>query len=141
MASKIGSIGAGHVPVPVRPAGGASGTSFKQALEGASARQTPQGSGRVPAEADTGVTVSAHAGRRLRSRGLELTSADLAQISQAAQDAEAKGIRDSLMLLGQIGLIVNVPNRTVVTALDTASMDHGIVTGIDGTVFLSRGSG
>lgn len=141
MASKVGPIGAGHLPPQVRRARSPSGASFEQALAGATARQGEHKVASAGAEPRTAVTVSAHAGRRLRSRGLELTRTDLARIGQAAQDAEAKGIRDSLMLLGQIGLIVNVPNRTVVTALDTESLDRGIVTGIDGTVFLPRERG
>jgi hypothetical protein len=41
------------------------------------------------------------------------------------------------MLLGGTALIVNIPNRTVVTALDGASMKDNVFTQIDSAVIIS----
>jgi len=82
------------------------------------------------------VRFSAHAERRLVSRNLRLDEGQLAQIARATDQAAAKGARDSLLLMGDVALVVNVPNRTVVTALDPSRMQNGIVTNIDATVFV-----
>ncbi len=83
------------------------------------------------------VRFSAHAQRRLASRNLRLDEGQLAGIARATDQAAAKGARDSLLLMDDLALVVNVPNRTVVTALDPTRMQNGIVTGIDATVFVS----
>jgi flagellar operon protein len=83
------------------------------------------------------VRFSAHARQRLASRELRLSEHQLAGIARATDQAAAKGARDSLLLMDDVALVVNVPNRTVVTALDPARMQNGIVTNIDATVFVS----
>ncbi len=82
------------------------------------------------------VHISAHAVERLRQMGVELTDEQLAAISEATDLAAAKGASESLMLLERLGLIVNIPNRTVVTALTEQRMNEGIVTQIDSTVWV-----
>ena len=83
------------------------------------------------------LTFSRHAQKRLKSRHLELSSEDLARVSQAADKARDKGSRESLFLLDRLGLIVNVERRVVLTAVDTSSEDR-IFTNIDSTVVISR---
>lgn len=61
----------------------------------------------------------------------------MAGIARATDQAAARGARDSLLLMDDVALVVNVPNRTVVTALDPSRMENGIVTNIDATVFVS----
>lgn len=83
------------------------------------------------------VRFSAHAQRRLASRNLRLSEDQMAGIARATDQAAARGARDSLLLMDDVALVVNVPNRTVVTALDPSRMENGIVTNIDATVFVS----
>lgn len=83
-----------------------------------------------------GVRFSAHASERLAQRKIALSEGDLERISGAADKAAAKGSRESLFLLDDLGLIVNVKNRTVLTAIDPARMREGIVTNIDSTVII-----
>ena len=45
--------------------------------------------------------------------------------------AEAKGSRDSLVLLDELALVVSVRNHTVVTAMDEASRKEHVFTNID----------
>ena len=40
------------------------------------------------------------------------------------------------MLMDDLGLIVNVPSRTVVTAMNAGGMEHGVITNIDSTVII-----
>ena len=118
---------------------------------------TPAGVGQVPdksGQAGTGgafeevlarerqvgdVKFSAHAVERLAQRKIALSSEELTRISQAADKAAGKGSRESLFLLKDLGLIVNVKNRTVLTALDPHRMQEGIVTNIDSTVIIPNG--
>jgi flagellar operon protein len=77
---------------------------------------------------------SHHAEQRLQQRGIEFLPDQLARISLAVDQAAAKGAKDSLVLFQDIAMIVNVPNRTVVTAMDGNSMKEHIFTQIDSAV-------
>ncbi len=85
----------------------------------------------------TQVRFSAHAQRRLASRNLQLSERQLEGIARATDQAAAKGARDSLLVMDELALVVNVPNRTVVTALEPSRMQNGVVTNIDATVFVT----
>ncbi len=81
---------------------------------------------------------SAHALRRLESRGIELSHDDLSRLSNAVGQAQAKGSRESLVLMDDLAAIVSVRNRTVVTVLDASSNKENIFTNIDSTVLVRR---
>ncbi len=119
----IGPVGPGG-PRPA-PARGASSTdtSFEALLK-------------KEVEKDAPLRLSAHARQRLAGQGIELDSNDLARLAGAVDQAAARGSKDSLLVYRNVGLVVNVPNRTVLTALDQARMTSGVVTGIDSTVFV-----
>ena len=84
------------------------------------------------------VKFSAHASERLAQREISLSDSDLSAIASAADKAATKGSRESLFLLNNLGLIVNVKNRTVLTAIDPGRMRDGIVTNIDSTVIIGK---
>jgi len=50
--------------------------------------------------------------------------------------ASQKGIRESLVLVDQLAFIVNIPNNTVVTAMQQNETDENIFTNIDGAVII-----
>lgn len=81
---------------------------------------------------------SAHAERRLKSRNLELAPNQLKALDNAVKSAAAKGSRDSLVLLDNLALLVNIPNRTVITAMDRTELETNIITNIDSAVFASE---
>ncbi len=92
-------------------------------------------------EAETGgerLKFSAHALKRLASRGIELSTNDLSRLSNAVGQAEAKGSRESLVLMDDLAAIVSVRNRTVITVLDAGSSEENIFTNIDSTVVVRR---
>ncbi len=120
-ATAVGLV-SGAGATSARPVGPTSGSDFARELADA-----------------TGLRFSAHAQRRLASRNLRLNEQQLASIARATDQAAARGARDSLLLLEGLALVVNVPNRTVVTALDPTRMQNGIVTNIDATVFVTTG--
>lgn len=80
---------------------------------------------------------SQHAEQRLQQRGIELLPDQLERIASAVNQAAAKGAKDSLVLFQDIAMIVNVPNRIVVTAMDGNSMKEHIFTQIDSAVVVS----
>ena len=82
------------------------------------------------------VKFSAHATQRLQDRKITLDQATMGKLGEAIDKADAKGIEDTLVLTGDAALIVNVPNRTVVTAMDRESMRGNVFTKIDGAVWL-----
>ncbi len=77
---------------------------------------------------------SAHAKSRLLSRNIAMTPELIHKLDQAVAGAEKKGARDSLVLLSDLAFIVNIPNRTVVTAMDGASVKENVFTNIDSAV-------
>ncbi|BBI34434.1 TIGR02530 family flagellar biosynthesis protein [Cohnella abietis] len=80
---------------------------------------------------------SHHAEQRLQQRGIELLPDQISRIANAVDQAAAKGAKDSLVLFQNIAMIVNVPNRTVVTAMDGNSMKEHIFTQIDSAIVVS----
>jgi flagellar operon protein len=85
---------------------------------------------------DNLVHFSHHAETRLRQRGIELGPEQLAKIRSAIDKAAAKGAKESLLLMDNMAMIVNVSNRTVVTAMDGSSMREHVFTQIDSAVIV-----
>ncbi|SDC86335.1 flagellar operon protein [Paenibacillus sp. UNCCL117] len=83
------------------------------------------------------VKFSHHAEERLRQRGIEFKPEQLAKINTAIDKAATKGAKDSLMLINDTALIVNIKNRTIVTAMDGASMKDNVFTQIDSAMIIS----
>ena len=104
-----------------RPLGNINGASFeeifKQKLESASE-----------------LKFSKHATQRLDDRNIELTEEQSLRLNEGVQKAQAKGITDSLVLVDTLAFIVNVPNQTVVTAMDQTENNSNVFTNIDGAV-------
>jgi flagellar operon protein len=83
------------------------------------------------------VKFSLHAEQRLKERGIQFRPEQMAQLENAIDRAASKGARDTLMMLNGTALIVNVPNRTVITAMDSKSMKDNVFTQIDSAVIIS----
>ena len=52
-------------------------------------------------------------------------------LSEAFNELEAKGAKDSLVLTKEGAFVVNVPSRTLITAMGFNEMRDNIVTNID----------
>ncbi|MCX7875647.1 MAG: flagellar protein [Melioribacteraceae bacterium] len=81
------------------------------------------------------VKFSNHALKRLESRNIQLSENEISKIQDAVEKAEAKGSKDSLVLMDKTAFIVNIPNRTVVTAIEVANSNENVFTNIDSVVF------
>src|SRR5512133_3398230 len=82
-----------------------------------------------------GVRFSNHALKRLQSRDINLNSDNVNRLSDAIDKAEKRGGKSSLVMVDDLAFIVNVHDRTVVTALDTNQRGEGVFTQIDSVVF------
>ena len=80
--------------------------------------------------------LSKHVQQRMQQRHIQLDAVEWQKVRQAVQLAEAKGIRDSLVVTGSKALIVNIPNRTVITAMDRQAAQQRIFTNIDGAIIM-----
>lgn len=101
------------------------GLSFQQILE--------QKSAGAPKE---GLKFSRHALGRLNDRQIELSQGQLERLNDGARKAQLKGIRDSLVIMDQLAFIINVPNNTVVTAMDSTETTENVFTNINGAVIV-----
>ena len=83
-----------------------------------------------------GVSLSKHAEKRSEQRGIKLEGPELEKISSAVDKLEKKGAKEALVLYKQIGLLVNVKNRKIITCVDKERLRENVFTNIDGVMFL-----
>ena len=100
------------------------GKSFQEILE---SRQLGTGSE---------VKFSKHASGRLAERNIRLTENQMDRLTEGAKKAGAKGIKESLVIADQLAFIVNIPNNTVVTAMNQQDAAENVFTNIDGAVII-----
>lgn len=79
---------------------------------------------------------SKHASNRLMDRNIEMTDEQLERLNEGAVKAGQKGINESLVIVDQLAFIVNVPNNTVITAMDQTETNENVFTNIDGAVIM-----
>ncbi len=79
---------------------------------------------------------SKHAALRLEDRNISLSDEQMARLNDGARKASEKGIKESLVIVDSLAFIVNVPNNTVVTALERTESDNSVFTNIDGAVII-----
>lgn len=108
------------------------GLSFQDVLRQRALQDAPQS---APQSAG-GLKFSKHAMGRLADRNIELSDSQLERLENGTRKAGQKGIRDSLVIVDQLAFIVNVPNQTVVTAMDSTETDDNIFTNINGAVIM-----
>lgn len=91
---------------------------------------------RQSVDENSALKFSKHASMRLQSRNIELSSEQQERLETGAEKAEAKGMRESLVIVDTYSFIVNVPSKTVVTAMDQAESSENVYTNIDGAVII-----
>ncbi len=80
------------------------------------------------------VQLSGHAKARIERRGIDLDPQTLARLQHGVDRAAAKGSRESVVLVDDVAFVVSVKARTVITAVDRASMRDHVFTNIDSAV-------
>ena len=87
-------------------------------------------------KAQNKVEFSKHAQQRLMDRELNFTADDIANLENTVSKMAAMGARESLIYLNNTALVVSVPNRTVITAMDGDSLRDNIFTNIDSAAII-----
>jgi len=82
------------------------------------------------------IKFSSHAQQRMRSRNINFGPQEMSQLQNAVQKAREKGARESLILMGDMALVVSIRNNTVITAMDGQSIKENVFTNIDSAVVL-----
>ena len=72
----------------------------------------------------------------MEDRKIELSTRQLQNLRDALAKVKSKGVKDSLILMENTAFIVNVPTRTVVTAVDNNSIRENVFTNIDGAIII-----
>jgi flagellar operon protein len=72
----------------------------------------------------------------MEDRNIQLSEEQNERLESGVTKASEKGINESLVMVDSLAFIVNVPNRTVVTAMDQNESNHQIFTNIDGAVIV-----
>lgn len=80
--------------------------------------------------------LSAHAQQRIQDRGIAMDGLHAQTISEAMTRLQEKGARDALLLRSDAAFVVNVPSRTVVTAIGRQEMTEKVFTNIDSAMVL-----
>lgn len=92
----------------------------------------------VLAQELNGVQFSQHALQRLKERNITLGQTELATLNSAMEKAAQKGAKESVVFMknNNLALVVSVKNKTVITAMDGASIKENIFTNIDSAVMI-----
>ena len=85
-------------------------------------------------QAGQGVQLSRHAQKRVDSRDLNLDPARLSRLNTAISRAAEKGSRNSVVMLDGLAVVVDVNQRTVVTAMNAQQGKERVFTNIDSVV-------
>ncbi len=81
------------------------------------------------------IKFSKHAEMRLQARNINLSETQKDKIGNAINRAGEKGVKDSLVVVDDFAFVVNIKNRTVITALNSKELKENVFTNIDGAVF------
>lgn len=111
-----------------RNAANTNGVTFQDFLK----LQTQKGA----SETNGSLKFSKHAASRLTDRNIELTDNQIERLNDGTKKAGERGIQESLVIVDQLAFIVNIPNKTVITAMEQAETDENVFTNIDGAVII-----
>ncbi len=81
---------------------------------------------------------SAHANMRLKERDLTLSPNDEEALNNAVNEIAKKGCKESLIMMKNVSYIVNIPNKTVITAMDTNANQNHVFTNIDSAMIIDN---
>ena len=99
------------------------GTSFDAVLQQELSRQSE-------------VKFSKHAAERLQMRNIHLTKDDLNKLNEAVNKAAEKGVKETLIIMGNAAFIANVKNKMIITAAAEDNLKNNVFTNIDGAVII-----
>ena len=87
-------------------------------------------------EISEGIKFSAHAQKRLADRNISIDALEMAKLETALTKAQAKGAKESLVLIDNRAYVISVPNKVVITAVDEGSLKENLFTNIDSAIIM-----
>lgn len=84
------------------------------------------------------IKISAHAQKRMQERNIHLDDNDMANITRAVNQVGVKGVKESLLLYGELAMVASVTNKTIVTAMHRDDAVNKIFTNIDGAIIINK---
>ena len=114
----------------------AAGVSREKEIQGFSFEDILRSKTAEGTEAEMSLKFSKHASTRLEDRNIEITDDLIGRLTDGYAKARNKGIKESLVMVDSLAFIVNVPNKTVVTAMDQTDSKENVFTNIDGAVIV-----
>ena len=90
--------------------------------------------GEALTKASESLTLSRHARHRVDRRGLALGAEQMARIEGAVRSAEQKGARNSVVMVDDLAVVVDIQQRMVVTAMEREGNRDRVFTNIDSVV-------
>lgn len=91
---------------------------------------------RTSIDSNREIKFSKHATQRMLERNIKLSTVQLQSMENALEKARDKGAKDSLLLMGNTAFIVNVPSRTIITAVDNVNRRENVFTNIDSAIII-----
>lgn len=83
-----------------------------------------------------GLVFSGHCLKRLAQHRIQLSTEQMDKLNKAVERVQAKGARDSCIVMDDMAFVVSVNNRTVVTVIQGDRMKDNVFTNIDSAVIL-----
>ena len=128
MVEEVNGFGGAHAPQPVRPQG-----------PGSADRTSSTGDQTFQVVLDQEIErrdlrFSVHARERLQLRQIPMGPREMERLKTGVEQAAVKGGRESLIFVDNSAFLVSVPNKTVITAFNSQSMKHNVITNIDSAV-------
>ena len=77
---------------------------------------------------------SSHAMKRINSRDIKIGTSEMERLDKAISDVQQKGSKESLIMLDKNAFIINVKNKTVITAIDNFATNGKTFTNIDSAI-------
>ncbi len=79
---------------------------------------------------------SAHANERIKAHGINMDSDKQHQLRVAVHKAQAKGIKEALIVCPSESFVVSVRNQSVITVVPRNAAEGGVFSNIDGAVLM-----
>lgn len=87
-------------------------------------------------ERDKGIKISKHAMERMNLRNINFNDDDMNKIENAITMAKSKGVKEALILMGDIAMIASTKNKTIITTVNAEQLKNNVFTNIDGAVII-----
>lgn len=134
LSENIGGIKPSSSP-SISPAGLKDGPGFADTLKKIT-DQNSVGGIQPQVGAEKALVFSKHAVERMQTRGIGMNPGRMERLDTAFTKAAEKGSKNTLVLMDDSAFIMSVKNKTIVTAMDKATLKENLFTNIDSTIIV-----